>query len=309
MYGFKINNKKSLAVEIVFFSIFIALTIRLFFLMIKPTSTVQGELENHQVEYTSDKNYKIFDTNGESLINYKNKYVMVLDTKPFKLNNYEETLQDLLALNFIMKSEDESFNFSDIMQQSGKIYYNITKETYDKINKLNDIKGIYTYVYDELDLKESWRVENIIASIDKDNVEEGSFESEVVSIIQDNKRPTTGFYLDDKSIYRTNETNSGVNNKNIRLFGEKINKFIKDDNETNIIKDLLNCTNKDNLEDIIVDFNDLYKEKYEEDAIYDEGDLLDLVKDDKTLKIFLDTVLANSMRDTKIKRNLEKNKK
>ena len=72
--------------------------------MIKPTSTVQGELENHQVEYTSDKNYKIFDTNGESLINYKNKYVMVLDTKPFKLNNYEETLQDLLALNFIMKS-------------------------------------------------------------------------------------------------------------------------------------------------------------------------------------------------------------
>ena len=90
--------------------------------------------------------------------------------RPFKLNNYEETLQDLLALNFIMKSEDESFNFSDIMQQSGKIYYNITKETYDKINKLNDIKGIYTYVYDELDLKESWRVENIIASIDKDNV-------------------------------------------------------------------------------------------------------------------------------------------
>ncbi len=52
-----------------------------------------------------------------------------------------------------------------------------------------------------------------------------------------------------------------------------------------------------------------HKEKYEEDAIYDEGDLLDLVKDDKTLKIFLDTVLANSMRDTKIKRNLEKNKK
>ena len=33
------------------------------------------------------------------------------------------------------------------------------------INKLNDIKGIYTYVYNEVDLKERWRVENIIASI------------------------------------------------------------------------------------------------------------------------------------------------
>ena len=109
--------------------------------------------------------------------------------------------------------------------------------------------------------------------------------------------------------YSTIYVDSIRNNKNIRLFGEKINKFIKDNNEANIIKDLLNCTNKDNLEDIIVDFNDLYKEKYEEDAIYDEGDLLDLVKDDKTLKIFLDTVLANSMRYTEIKRNLEKNKK
>ena len=99
------------------------------------------------------------------------------------------------------------------------------------------------------------------------------------------------------------------NNKNIKLFGEKINKFIKDNNEAKIIKDLLNCTKKDDLEDIILDFNDLYKEKYQEDAIDDEGDLLDLVKDDKTLKMFLDTVLKISMRDTEIKLNLEKNKK
>ena len=63
------------------------------------------------------------------------------------------------------------------------------------------------------------------------------------------------------------------------------------------------------MEDIILDFNDLYKEKYQEDAIDDEGDLLDLVKDDKTLKMFLDTVLKISMRDTEIKLNLEKNKK
>ena len=72
---------------------------------------------------------------------------------------------------------------------------------------------------------------------------------------------------------------------------------------------MLNCTKKDDLEDIILDFNDLYKEKYQEDAIDDEGDLLDLVKDDKTLKMFLDTVLKISMRDTEIKLNLEKNKK
>ena len=239
MYRYKIDNKKSLIVCIGFFSIFIALTIRLFFLMIKPTSTVQGELENHQVEYTSDSNYKLFDANGKSLINYKSKYVMVLDTKPFKLNNYEETLEDLLALNFIMKSEDEDFNFTDIMNQSGKLYYTITEETYEKLNKLNDIKGIYTYVYDELDLKERWNVENMIASIDKNNVEEGSFESSILDIISENKRPTIGFHLDEKSIYRSNETNYGENNKNIRLtidedWSDKIRNVLNSDDYSNL---------------------------------------------------------------------------
>lgn len=239
MYGFKINNKKSLAVGIVFFSIFIALTIRLYILMMYPTTSVQGELENHQVEYTSDSNYKLFDANGKSLINYKSKYVMVLDTKPFKLNNYEETLEDLLALNFIMKSEDEDFNFTDIMNQSGKLYYTITEETYEKLNKLNDIKGIYTYVYDELDLKERWNVENMIASIDKNNVEEGSFESSILDIISENKRPTIGFHLDEKSIYRSNETNYGENNKNIRLtidedWSDKIRNVLNSDDYSNL---------------------------------------------------------------------------
>lgn len=234
MYRYKIDNRKTLFICIVFFSIFSALTIRLYFLMIYPTSSVQGELENHQVEYTSDNNYKIFDTNGESLINYKKKYIMVLDTKPFKLNNYEETLEDLLALNFIMKSEEDDFNFTDIMQKSGKLYYTITEETYEKINKLNDIKGIYTYVYDELDLKERWRVENMIASIDKDNVVDDSFESKIVDIINENNRPTIGFSLDEKSIYGSNETNYGENNKNIRLtidnsWSDKIRDVLKSD--------------------------------------------------------------------------------
>ena len=117
-----------------------------------------------------------------------------------------------------MKSEDEEFNFTDIMNQSGKLYYTITKETYEKINKLNDIKGIYTYVYNELDLKERWSVENIIASINEDNALEDSFEESILDIIKDNKRPTIGFHLDEKSIYKSNETNYGGKIiKNIRL--------------------------------------------------------------------------------------------
>ena len=239
MYRYKIDNKKLLIICIGFFSIFIALTIRLYILMIYPTTSVQGELENHQVEYTSDTNYRVFDTKGNELINYKNKYIMVLDTKPFKLNNYEETLQDLLALNFIMKSEDEKFNFTDIMNQSGKLYYTITKETYEKVNNLNDIKGIYTYAYKELDLKERWSVENIIASINKDNALEDSFEESILDIIKNNKRPTIGFHLGEKSVYMSNETNYGENNKNIRL--------TIDNGWSDKIKDVLNSDDYSNL--------------------------------------------------------------
>ena len=70
------------------------------------------------------------------LTKYNKKYILVLDTKPFMLNNYEETLEDLMALNFIMKTEDVEFNYSDIMKENGKKYYTISEETYEKVNKL-----------------------------------------------------------------------------------------------------------------------------------------------------------------------------
>ena len=140
MYKYKIDSKRLTIVCITFFVVLMILGVRLYFLMIYPSNLVQGELEAHQLEYTSNNNYKIFDTEGNELIKYNKKYVMVLDTKPFKLNNYEETLEDLLALNFIMKTEDSTFNFSDIMQTEGKFYYTITEETYNKINKLTYIK-------------------------------------------------------------------------------------------------------------------------------------------------------------------------
>ncbi|MDU7441826.1 MAG: iron-containing alcohol dehydrogenase, partial [Clostridium sp.] len=97
----------------------------------------------------------ILDCNGKDLMKYDKKYVLVIDVKPFTLNNYEETLEDLMALNFIMKSEDPQFNYSNIMKQGGKVYYNISEDTYNKINKLKNIKGIYTYISDTVDGKKS----------------------------------------------------------------------------------------------------------------------------------------------------------
>lgn len=234
MYKYKIASNRLIIICITFFTVFIGLGVRLYLLMVYPSNLVQGELEAHQLEYISDNNYKIFDTNGNDLIKYNKKYIMVLDTKPFKLNNYEETLEDLLALNFIMKTEDSTFNFSDIMQTEGKFYYTVTEETYNKINSLKNIKGIYCYEYDELDLKERWKIENAIAGIDVENVNEGSFEEKVSNIVKENDYPNKSFSLDNKSIYYTSKTDNGENNKNLRLtinnnWTEKIREILNRD--------------------------------------------------------------------------------
>ncbi|HCW52493.1 MAG TPA: penicillin-binding protein, partial [Clostridium sp.] len=109
------------------------------FLQIYPSENVQSSYQNHQLENICDMKYNILDTNCKNIIKYKKKYVLVIDAKPFSLNNYEETLQDLMTLNFIMKGENPDFNYSDVMKESGKLYYRISEDTYNKINKLKSM--------------------------------------------------------------------------------------------------------------------------------------------------------------------------
>ncbi len=195
MYKHVIDKRRIIFILIIYVSVLMLLSVRLYYLQVQPSTQVQGELQNHQIETLSELNYRILDTNGKDLLNYKKKYVLVIDSRPFKLNNYEETLEDLLALNFIMKSEDTNFNYSDIIALNGKTYYDeITEETYNKIKKLNNIKGIYLYVYDMVDSSEGWRIENFIANIREDNIVEGSFQHQILDIVGENEYPSISFY-------------------------------------------------------------------------------------------------------------------
>ena len=231
----KVKNNISLnriwIIHSLYFIVIFALIIRLYFLQVRPSLVVGGEIENYQAENLSQMKYRIFDTNGKDLMTYNKKYILVLDTKPFMLNNYEETLEDLMALNFIMKSEDSNFNYSDVMKKEGKIYYAISEDTYNKINKLNNVKGIYTYIYDEVDRKEAWKTNNILSNIKDDNTVENSLEYTLNSYIKDNTYPVAKFYLNDKSIYGDGELSTS-NNKSIKL---TINSIWEDK-----IRDILN---------------------------------------------------------------------
>ncbi|WP_459836546.1 penicillin-binding transpeptidase domain-containing protein [Clostridium carnis] len=212
----------------------ILLGIKLYFLQVHPSQIVSGEMQNHQTENISQIKYRILDTNGKDVLNYNKKYILVLDTKPFMLNNYEETLEDLMALNFIMKSEEENFNYADIMKQAGKLYYSVSEETYNKIKKLKSIKGIYTYVYDEIDAKEAWSTGNFLASMNEENIVDDSLESELNNYLGDNKTPQAKFYLDEKAVYGEGILEIGEKNKNLKLtidkeWENKIREILKKD--------------------------------------------------------------------------------
>jgi len=199
----------------------IVLTARLYMLQIYPSEKVQSSYQNHQEENISNINYMILDTNGKDLMKYNKKYVLVIDTKPFSLNNYEETLEDLMALNFIMKSENPEFNYTEIMKQSGKIYYNISEETYNKINNLKNIKGIYTYITDEIDTKKAWSVGNMLSKISDEEHVAGSLEGELYNYLKDNEKPKSEFYLDNRAVYAKQIVSISDNNKNLKLTIDK----------------------------------------------------------------------------------------
>lgn len=202
----------------IFLVLLVLLSVRLYFLQLHPSEMVSGQMQNHQSENISQMRYNILDTNGKNMLVYNKEYVMVLDTEPFRLNNYEETLEDLMALNFIMKSEDKDFNYTAIMNEVGKHYYKISKEAFEKVNKLSNVKGIYTYIYDEIDRKEAWKIGNLLSEIgDDENIVEGSLEDELNKYLEENIIPQSKFYLDEKAVYKDGTLDVNDKNKNLKL--------------------------------------------------------------------------------------------
>ena len=198
-----------------------AVTARLYLLQIYPSEKVQSSYQNHQEENISSMSYKILDTNKKDLMDYEKKHVLVIDTKPFSLNNYEETLEDLMALNFIMKSENPDFNYTEIMKQGGKIYFSISEDSYNKINNLKNVKGIYTYITDEADTKKAWNVSSMFSKVLDEEHEAGSLEGELYNYLKENEKPKSEFYLDNRAVYARQSLAASDKNKNLKLTIDK----------------------------------------------------------------------------------------
>lgn len=198
--------------------IFVFLIVRLSILQLAPSNEVIGATDICQIEKVNDTRFDLIDCNGKNILNFNEEYVLVIDKKPFSLNNYEETLQDLLTLNFIMQDEYEGFSYEDIMRSQGKSYYNISKEAYDKINELKNVKGIYTYVYNKLDKDEAWSLGGMITNMpERYKISEDSFDEQINKYISNNEEIKRKFSLDERSVYAKDNEEVVDNNDKIKL--------------------------------------------------------------------------------------------
>lgn len=186
--------------------IYLALTGRLYFVQDKygVQDSNNAVYNNVQYERISDISYQLLDKNGKELLKYKKNYVVVIDSKPFKLNNYRENVEEIMALELIMKNETKDFSFDNIIKSDGKNYYNVSEDSYNKIKILKHVKGLYSYCYENVDKGNTWSIQNIIANIgdDKGEYSEGTLPFYINNINSINKKNTINFYLDSNIQYK-----------------------------------------------------------------------------------------------------------
>lgn len=103
-------------------------------------------------------------------------------------------------------------------------------------------------------------------------------------------------YFEEMISMRTEKERVIYSNESIRVLGRGLNRLIRDKAGFSIQVNLLSCSNKQQLIEILRDLNLLYFRKYKSYLLNDKNyiEVLDLVEDTKTLKIVRDSILTFS---------------
>ncbi len=219
-----INSKRIYGVLIFICTVFGFLTLRIIQIQFlnREKLKVIADSQYSYKENISEINYLLLDTNGKELLDYNNKYFLVIDTLAFKRNNGTTDIKNIYALNYILKNYNKKYDLSDIIEKpkSAKLYFTLDEETYNKIKSMKDIKGIYLYRYSEVDRKEAWKIENILSDT-KNTKNDSSLEGIIHSKTKGNKAPSITFHRDVSGNVDQGLFNIPDKNVNIRLTLDK----------------------------------------------------------------------------------------
>ncbi|MBK1813784.1 penicillin-binding protein 2 [Clostridium sp. YIM B02505] len=206
---------------------FIVLIFRLFYVgnEYNPSAIEKEYSHNVQVDTTADNKYALIDDNNKDLLSYNKKYVVVIDAMVFKLNSTENNLRNLLALSYIMKNEVKDFSYKEILKTTGKIYYTVSEDSYNKIKGIKTMKGLYFYVTSNVNRTEAWKIENILSDVNKTDgkklKDDGTLEHLIYDYTKNNKTPSVYNQLNSDGTYSIKDYSAPTSNVNVMLTLDK----------------------------------------------------------------------------------------
>lgn len=207
--------------------------------------SVMQESQFEEKVAVSDLKYIIFDQSGKQMLNYKNKYYVVIDPVTFARNYNND--DDLFALTYILKDYNNSYNLLDmgLGKDSGKKTFLVDEGTYKKLKNIKGIKGFYTYTFSAVDRSEAWSIENMLSSIkdpaDNNTKQEDSLEMLTYKKTYQNEFPRQIFDKDLDGNITPQKFVTPDKNVNIRL---TIDKNIQDRIKEIITSDKYNKFNQ-----------------------------------------------------------------
>lgn len=225
-------NKRILAVCVFMVLIFSVLVFRIVYIQLIESDelAVMAQSQHTYKENISDLKFRVLDDKSMDLIKYNKKQVLVIDGIEFKRNNMYTPIEELYALNYILKNYNEDYDIEKNLQNNeGKQYYYIDEEIRKKIEELKDVKGIYCYEFNECDRNKYWNIANMISNFKRRNNEDkdkGTLEGNIMDYVKENKLPNAVF---EKDIYgqiyppKISELKDNINIR-LTLDGELINK-------------------------------------------------------------------------------------
>ncbi|WP_426349258.1 penicillin-binding transpeptidase domain-containing protein [Alloiococcus sp. CFN-8] len=151
-----------------------------------------AEKQYNYGEAISSLKYQVLSSDGKYLQSYYYDYVAVINIRLFKLNNYENNMDKLLTINYIMKENIEDFDINSLLNgNSGNRYYLINAESYEKLLPIvKKTKGIYVFKREAIDNITNSNIVNILTNIknsDDELKEMDSLERKLNSYMENNE--------------------------------------------------------------------------------------------------------------------------
>lgn len=226
---YSISKKRLILVLAIIYLLTSVLVFRLSYIMTAQSNELSVMTDNQYTIYepTNDLKFMLQDSKGNNMLNYVTKYYFVLDLSTFIRNSKNTDLKDYNTLIYTLRNYNRDYDLTDINKDmlEKKLYYEIDEETYNKIIKLKDIKGIYCFKKEAVDTSKPWRYENMIINpVDSGDKRKdaNSLEGFVWNKVKNNDYPQIAFEKDNSGIISPKGSVSNEKNINIRLTTDKL---------------------------------------------------------------------------------------